>query len=62
MLNYTGKVQYQKSEENNYLTDNPNRRCPIIDKAKEKLNYNPKVFVEEGVERFLQYLKEEGLK
>lgn len=62
LLNYTGKVQYKKSEENNYLTDNPNRRCPIIDKAKEKLNYNPKVFVEEGVERFLQYLKEEGLK
>lgn len=62
LLNYTGKVLYQKSEETNYLTDNPNRRCPIIDKAKEKLNYNPQIYVEEGVERFLKYLIEEGVR
>ncbi len=62
LFNYSGTVQYQKSDEKNYLADNPNRRCPVIDKAKSKLNYNPKVFVEEGVERFLQYINEEGLK
>ncbi len=62
LLNYTGRVLYQKSDEMNYLTDNPNRRCPIIDKAKEKLNYNPQIYVENGVERFLKYLIEEGVK
>ncbi len=62
LFNYTGKVQYQTSDEKNYLTDNPNRRCPIITKAENLLNYNPTIFVEEGVERFLKYILEEGLK
>ncbi len=59
---YTGNVIYQKSDEKNYLTDNPNRRCPIIDKAKNLLDYNPEIYVEEGVERFLKYIIEEGVK
>lgn len=62
LLGYTGKVIYQKSDDKNYLTDNPNRRCPIITKAVEKLNYTPQVYVEEGVKRFLEYLKIEGIK
>lgn len=62
LFNYTGKVQYQTSDEKNYLTDNPNRRCPIITKAENLLSYNPTIFVEEGVERFLKYILEEGLK
>jgi len=62
LFNYTGNIQYKKSDENNYLTDNPNRRCPVITKAKEKLNYNPSIFVDEGVERFLKYIKEEESK
>lgn len=59
---YTGKVSYQTSDDTNYLTDNPNRRCPVITKAKEKLGYNPQVYVEEGVARFLEYLSIEGIK
>ena len=59
---YTGKVTYQVSDDKNYLTDNPNRRCPVITKAKEKLGYNPRVYVEQGVERFLEYLSIEGIK
>lgn len=59
---YTGKVSYQKSDDKNYLTDNPNRRCPVITKAKEKLGYNPQVYVNEGVRRFLEYLSIEGIK
>lgn len=62
LLNYTGKVVYQKSDEKNYLTDNPNRRCPVIEKAISLLEYNPKIHVEEGVERFLKYIIEEGVK
>ncbi len=59
LLNYTGKVIYQKSDETNYLTDNPNRRCPVIEKAQSILNYEPSIYVQEGVERFLRYLIEE---
>lgn len=58
LFDYTGKVIYEKSSEINYLTDNPNRRCPIIKKAQEKLHYNPEIYVEVGVERFLKYLAE----
>ena len=60
LLNYSGSVRYQKSEEKNYLTDNPNRRCPVIEKARSILGYNPKIQVEEGVERFLKFLIEQG--
>ena len=56
LFGYSGKVVYEQSGEKNYLTDNPNRRCPVIDKAKQILDYNPTILVEEGVERFLKYL------
>ena len=62
LINYTGQVIYQESEESNYLTDNPNRRCPVIEKAAAILDYKPSIFVEEGVERFLRYILEEGIK
>jgi UDP-glucuronate decarboxylase len=62
VFEYTGSVKYKTSQEKNYLTDNPNRRCPIIDKAIKKLGYKPQLYVEEGVRRFLEYIKLEGLK
>ena len=33
--------------------DNPNRRCPVIDKAREHLGYNPQVLIEDGLYRSL---------
>ncbi len=33
-----------------YLVDNPNRRCPNIDKAREHLGYDPRIGIEEGVQ------------
>ena len=56
LFNYDISVIYQKSDDKNYLTDNPNRRCPIISKARNVLKFNPKIYVEEGVRRFLEYL------
>lgn len=50
-------VHYQKSEDLNYLVDNPNRRCPVIKKARDTLGYDPKILVDEGVLRYLKYLK-----
>ena len=58
IFGYTGQVKYAVSEDKEYLTNNPQRRCPRIDKARRLLGYNPTITVEEGVSRFLQYLKE----
>jgi dTDP-glucose 4,6-dehydratase/UDP-glucuronate decarboxylase len=44
-----------KSHDPNYLTDNPNRRCPDLTKSKELLNYIPKVSLENGLTRMLSY-------
>jgi UDP-glucuronate decarboxylase len=53
LFGYKGKVSLGKAAEADYLVDNPNRRCPIITKAREHLGYNPRVLVEEGVRRSL---------
>jgi len=51
------KVVTGESEESNYLTDNPVRRCPDISKAKTLLNYKPSVSLEEGLKRTLYWYK-----
>jgi UDP-glucuronate decarboxylase len=56
LLHYTGTVQYEKSSDPEYMTDNPNRRCPIIAKARAELGYEPEVLVEDGVRRYLRFL------
>jgi UDP-glucuronate decarboxylase len=49
--NYEGTVSYQKSLDPAYLTDNPNRRCPNISKAKEELGYAPKIKLDDGLRK-----------
>ena len=58
LYNYKGEIIFKKSNDSDYLKDNPNRRCPNISKAKKKLGYFPYVSVEIGVERYLKFLKE----
>ncbi|MBO4659706.1 MAG: NAD-dependent epimerase/dehydratase family protein [Prevotella sp.] len=58
IFGYTGKVKFAVSDDKEYLTNNPQRRCPNIEKARRELGYAPSIYVEEGVARFLQYLKE----
>jgi len=53
LFGYSGKIVFSESEDEHYLTDNPNRRCPIIDKAKKELNYNPQIKLDEGLQRTL---------
>lgn len=60
ILNYNPEIIYGKSKDKEYMTDNPNRRCPKIEKAKLKLNYDPKVHIENGIERYLKYLSIRG--
>ena len=53
LFGYQGKVVLGKPAEADYLVDNPNRRCPVIDKARTELGYSPTVLVDEGVYRSL---------
>jgi UDP-glucuronate decarboxylase len=50
---YKGKIVRQTSAEKEYLVDNPNRRCPVIRKARAELGYNPAILVDEGLRRAL---------
>lgn len=53
LFGYTGKVVRKASGESDYLVDNPNRRCPVIEKARAHLGYNPTILVNEGIRRSL---------
>jgi nucleoside-diphosphate-sugar epimerase len=53
LFDYTGKVVLGQSEEQDYLVDNPNRRRPVITKAREQLGYDPQVGLDEGLRRSL---------
>lgn len=55
---YTGQVIQQASTDANYLVDNPNRRCPVIAKARDGLGYNPQIPLEEGLLRTLIWYSE----
>lgn len=57
-LNFSGKVQIKQNNDQEYLTDNPQRRCPKIQKAKKELGYNPKISLEEGLKKTLFWYKE----
>ena len=54
---YGGSVVHRMSDERNYLVDNPNRRCPNIDKAESDLGYAPKVGLDEGLRRTLTWYR-----
>lgn len=51
----TLKVEYQTSDDPKYLTDNPQRRCPTIEKARSLLGYEPKISLEEGLRTMYDY-------
>jgi UDP-glucuronate decarboxylase len=53
LLGYRGRVVRAVSEDKEYLVDNPNRRCPRIDKARAHLGYDPRILFDEGIKRAL---------
>lgn len=57
---YTGKMDIQKSSDKEYLTDNPQRRCPNISKAKKELRYFPEITLEVGLTHTLRWYKQKG--
>jgi UDP-glucuronate decarboxylase len=57
-FHYHGKVVHRDSTDSDYLVDNPNRRCPSIDKARQDLGYDPQIPLEEGMLRSLIWYSE----
>jgi nucleoside-diphosphate-sugar epimerase len=57
LFGYDGKVVHNASGDKDYLTDNPQRRCPIIDKARKDLDFEPEVPLEEGLRRTLAWYR-----
>ncbi len=53
LFGYRGEVIHRPSDDKDYLVDNPNRRCPIITKARTELGYDPRVSLDEGLRRSL---------
>ena len=48
-------VEFGESADKHYLTDNPQRRCPDISKARQMLGYDPNMSLEEGLRRTYEY-------
>ena len=58
LVGYGGAVVRNVSEEAGYLTDNPHRRCPIVTKARDELDYRPSISLDEGLRRSLLWYRE----
>lgn len=54
---YEGKIVKGVSNDKEYLSDNPQRRCPDIQKAQKELGFNPQISLEEGITRTLKWYK-----
>ena len=55
LFGYTGKVITQQSKDADYLVDNPNRRSPVIEKARKQLGFDPQITLDEGLKRTLMW-------
>jgi nucleoside-diphosphate-sugar epimerase len=53
LFDYRGNLVHGRSDDKDYLVDNPNRRCPIIAKARTELGYDPRVTLEDGLRNAL---------
>lgn len=53
LFGYGGRVVLQANPERDYLVDNPQRRCPVVAKARHEIGYAPEVSLEEGLRRSL---------
>lgn len=52
------KTKFSQSTDSEYLTDNPNRRCPSIEKAKSLLGFSPKISIAEGLQRTYNFYQD----
>lgn len=54
-----GALVFERSFDAEYLVDNPSRRRPEIRKARDILGYAPNILPNEGVRRYLSFLRDE---
>jgi UDP-glucuronate decarboxylase len=47
------EIRFEQSEDIDYLSDNPNRRCPDITKIREQIDWEPRIGLTEGLRRTL---------
>ena len=59
LFGYRGRLVTAPSAEKEYLVDNPQRRCPVITKARTEIGYDPKVPLREGLRRSLRWYAEQ---
>jgi nucleoside-diphosphate-sugar epimerase len=59
LFGYRGRLVTAPSTEKDYLVDNPQRRCPVITKARTEVGYDPKVPLVEGLRRSLRWYAEQ---
>lgn len=60
LLGYNGNIVMKTHEDKHYLTDNPNRRKPVIAKARAILGFEPEITIEDGICNYLRWIGEEG--
>jgi UDP-glucuronate decarboxylase len=53
LFGYSGMVVSMRSSDKEYLVDNPQRRCPDITKARNELDFEPQVSLDDGIRRTL---------
>jgi nucleoside-diphosphate-sugar epimerase len=58
LIGYRGKIVHQPTSAGDYLIDNPNRRCPVIAKARTDLGYNPSISLDDGLKRSMIWYSE----
>ena len=55
LFGYAGKVVTAPPPDADYLKDNPNRRCPVMAKARRDLDFRPSVGLAEGLRKLLTW-------
>jgi nucleoside-diphosphate-sugar epimerase len=55
LFGYGGRVVLGEAAEDDYLVDNPMRRCPDMTKSRTELGYEPSILVDEGLRRSLSW-------
>lgn len=58
LFGYSGRVIQRPSDDRDYLIDNPQRRCPAIDKARSELAFEPEVSLRDGLRRMLLWYRQ----
>jgi len=59
LFNFNTIIKFKKHKDGNYLKDNPQRRCPNIEKASKLIKFKPRITLSEGISNYLLYLKNE---